>query len=70
MNQRNQRVQETARIRATAANAVQAAQVSDQRSNHVHGYRSMGFYQCARELPLQQGAMIVGSGYGGGTNAS
>jgi hypothetical protein len=69
MNQRNYRVQETVRIRTTAANAVNGALLHDQRSNHVHGYRSLAFYQNARGLSPQQGQAIVGVG-GGGTRVS
>ena len=70
MNHRNRRVQETARIRATAVNAVQNVQLTDDKQNHIHGFRSLGFYQCAREVPSQQSSLIVGDGYGNGVTAS
>ena len=70
MNHRNRRQQETARIRATATNAVSSTQLTDDKQNHIHGYRSLGFYQCAREVPAKQSSLIVGNGYGNGVKAS
>ena len=71
MNYRNLRVQEMNRIKNTAQTLLAQNQVSDTSSNHIHGYRSTGFFQAARELPGVSSGMIVGSGYsGGGTNVS
>jgi hypothetical protein len=70
MNYRNYRIQEANRIRATAQTQVAQNQVHDTRANHVHGYRSLGFYQGAREVSNASRAFVVGSGVFGGTLVS
>lgn len=63
-NYRNFRVQETARIRNTTQTMISQTQLHDDRANNAHGYRSLGFYQCARELPAATTSFIVGPGNG------
>ena len=63
-------MREIKRIRQFVNNAIQSVQLIDDRQNHIHGYRSLGFYQCAQEVQTQSSSLVVGDGYGNGVQAS